>query len=221
MPAIYEGGIDESVYVPLGMEAVRDSVWEYGDFQEYPNDPLLASVTFTPPNDSGGGTIRIMSKAQDPYVTNKNNYSNEVFIDNPPITVEAFNIDGLGYVGKRITAATPTVFGGTPPYNILYDFGGGPTQNNWYITQADVGRTITAWSLLWIRSSTDSKQSSNSVGPVRAAINMEPIRVEVNGEIAITPSSSPTRLARRSSLLSRHTSPYFEISASVRQGTAS
>ena len=187
VPTIWEGGTDESTYrARWEWLPTPNSIWQLGDFQEYENDALLAEVSFEVPINAGGGRIRILSQARDPYVLGANNTSNEVDINIGAVAVGNFTIDGLPYVGQTITANQPLVVGGLPPYNLLYDFGGGTQQNATYVVQqSDVGRMISCMvTAIDSNFNSDSKTSTNQIGNIQPAMSLSPATTEINGEIA-------------------------------------
>ena len=165
-----------------------NSIWQLGEWNEYINDPLLAEVSFTVPINAGGGRIRIRSQAQDPYVLNQNDYSNEVDINIGAVAVGNFTLEGLPYVGQTIVANQPLVVGGRAPYNILYDFGGGSgtSQSGTYIVQeSDIGRMISCMvTAIDSDFNSDSKTSTNQIGNIQPALSLSPATTEINGEIA-------------------------------------
>lgn len=187
VPAIWEGGTDESTYrarwewLPPSL-----NVWQLGEFQEYENDALLAEVSFTVPLNAGGGTIRIQSQARDPYVLGSNNTSNEVMIAVGTVTIGDFTIEGNPYPGETITANQPLVYGGRPPYQMLYDFGNGPqTEAIYQVRSEDMGRTITCMVTAYDTNfDSDSKQSTNGIGPITTEPSLAPVVFRVNNEIA-------------------------------------
>ena len=187
VPAIWEGGTDEATYRGRWeWMPTPNSIWQLGDWQEYPNDALLAEVTFDVPINAGGGRIRILSQARDPYVLNSNDYSNEVDINIGAVAVGNFTIEGLPYVGQTIVANQPMVVGGVPPYNLLYDFGNGTQQNATYIVQQeDVNRMISCMvTAIDTNFNSDSKSSTNQIGNIQPAMSLSPATTEINGEIA-------------------------------------
>jgi len=187
VPTIWEGGTDESTYrARWEWLPTPNSVWQLGEWQEYPNDALLAEVSFEVPINAGGGRIRIQSQARDPYVLGSNNTSNEVDINIGAIAVGNFTISGDPYPGETITANQPMVVGGRPPYTLLYDFGNGPQTDAVYeVRNEDMGRTITCMFTAYDTNfNSDSKQSTNGIGPITVEPSLSPVIFRVNSEIA-------------------------------------
>ena len=222
IPAIWEGGTDESTYrARWEWQPTPSSTWQLGDFQEYPNDALLAEIDFTVPLNAGGAQVRIMSQARDPYVTNKNNTSSSSNIEIGVVTVGEFTIEGLPYVGQTITANQPLVVGGTGTYNILYDFGAGASTTSTYVVQqSDVGSMISCVVTAYDTSfEGDTKSSTNQIGNIQPAMSLSPATTEINGEIADTTEYIPgTDSSVFTIVCTPHQTPNdFNISFSLRQ----
>lgn len=224
VPAIWEGGTDESTYrARWEWKATPSSTWQYGEFEEYENNALLAEVSFTVPLEAGGGTVRIQSQARDPYVSGSNDRSNEVEVARGAVTVGDFFLTGLPYVGQTITAYTPLVIGGIPPYNILYDFGNGTQQSETYeVRSEDVNKMISCMvTAIDTNFDSDSRASGNQIGNIQPALSLEPATTTINGEVLDPDESVP---ARNDTTYAIVCTPFeypndFDISASMRNSS--